>query len=99
MTRSLSAKYSESILRLACDIALNGKQTSGKTISGGSFGSCGRYIKSLEMRSAKCARRNIFHRHFNDAIYFSIRSNTNNTSSEETAIPKIAFGVHRRAVG
>jgi hypothetical protein len=86
------------IFRLAIHTGLNGKQAPRQAIAARSFGGGRRDEQRGEIVPSKGAGSDIFYRHFDYAIDFSIRRNPHDAISIKPAIPKIAFRIDGRSV-
>jgi hypothetical protein len=79
-------RKAEAILWLSLYFCLNREQAPSQAISAGSLGGCAGHIQSREIGAPECACGYILCWHFYHALNLSVRSNSNNATSEETAI-------------
>src|SRR5262249_7177537 len=83
---------------LAFNVGLDCEQPTCKAVTAWGLDARCSHIQGLALRATKCAGGNVLHRHFNNSIDVPVGGDTHDTSTVETAIPKVSFCVDARTV-
>jgi hypothetical protein len=92
------AAHPKYIFSLSLNVRANFEESTCKAMRSGIETGCG-YIERLQIEPAESAGSDVLHRHLHDTVDRSVRRDANDATAKESAIPKIAFGVHSGAIG